>query len=504
MRADLRETLAYCTNLPSLPSVAIRVLEIGRQPDVSPDDLVELLGQDPALATRVLRVSNSPLYALQNRCRNLQQAVLALGLNATLTLALSFSLGDSMRQAGEHSEAIDRVWRRALIAGTAARILAQMLRVPRREDLFLAAMLQDLGVLALNAALPDTYPSLIARAATHDDLVLIEREALATDHGEVGTWLMERWGFPEPLVMAPTAAHEPQSVTALEEQRQFLSVVAISGRLADLFVSSRREMDTAVVAGFARQWLGVEADMLRAALDDVTEALPLVEQVFEARLISPEQAAAVLDQARELLAMRNLKLLQQAAEQQRRVTEMERSSQRWREKATRDALTGLHNRLFFDEHLEREIAVAAQEGQPLVLGFLDLDHFKEVNDAYGHDTGDVVLTTVGQTLRRHTRDSDLVVRYGGEEFIVLLPCTRLATAQGIFERLRRAIAAVEYTSPDNAVFRVTASIGIAAFMDEGHTEITQFDLVRRADRALYTAKQCGRNRVECADARVTI
>ncbi|MCP1676537.1 diguanylate cyclase (GGDEF)-like protein [Natronocella acetinitrilica] len=501
MQLELKDMLGYCSTLPSMPGIALQVLELGKDPDVNPRRLADLIGNDPALASRILRVSNSPLYGQHRKSDNLQQAVMALGLNATMSLALSFSLVDTLRSSGAHAEALNRTWRRALIAGATTRVLAEALRMPRQEELFLAAMLQDIGILALNAALPDQYPDLLASSTTHDDLLALERETLATDHGQAGAWLMNHWSLPELLVCAATGSHDPDAESVPDAHRDFLRVVAVASRIADLFVGgSRRQADAAEVVQAADRWLGMERDLLEQVLADVADSLPEVERVFETQLAKPQQVAAVMEQARELLTMRNLQLIQQAAEHQRRVKEMERNSRRWQEEASRDALTGLYNRRFFDERLEREFAFASEQGLPLVLGFMDLDHFKAVNDEYGHETGDKVLMSVAETLREHTRDGDLVVRYGGEEFVILLPDTSLHTGLRIFERLRRAIEGVEYASPDGRSLHITVSIGIAAHMDAMASEQSQVDLVRQADKALYTAKKLGRNRVESAVA----
>ena len=494
MRSELRELLGFCTNLPSMPSVAVQVLELGQDPEVDPGALVTIVSRDPALASRILRISNSPLYALARRCDNLRQAVLALGVNAAMSLALSFSLADTLRHRGAHAEAMERTWRRALIAATASHCLGEMVRMPRREELFLAAMLQDLGILALDAAMPDTYSRLLAQSQSHDELLDIEREALGTDHGEAGTWLMQRWDLPAPLALAATAAHDPTAAEVAPDLQRFMCVIALAGRVADLYISCRRQSDALELLELTERWLELGNEHLQEVLDQVGGSLPEIERAFDTRLASASQIAAVMDQARELLTMRNLQLIQQAAEHQRRMSDMERSSRRWREEATRDSLTGLYNRRFFDERLQREFGFASEQGLPLVLGFMDLDHFKDVNDRHGHEMGDAVLEQIGRTLREHTRDGDLVVRYGGEEFIVLLPGAGLEAAKPIFERLRAAIEAVEYQTRDDATLRVTVSIGLAARTDA----MSPLDLVRQADRALYSAKQSGRNRVECA------
>jgi len=156
--------------------------------------------------------------------------------------------------------------------------------------------------------------------------------------------------------------------------------------------------------------------------------------------------------------------------------------------ATTDPLTGVYNRLKFDEEMLKEIARAQRYAVPLALTLYDVDHFKEVNDVYGHQTGDRVLTGLSAIVARGIRQSDLLARWGGEEFVILLPGTDAVRAGIVADKLRETIS---QTSFDEAG-TITCSFGVANYV-EGDTAAT---LVARADNALYRAKMNGRNRVE--------
>ena len=163
-------------------------------------------------------------------------------------------------------------------------------------------------------------------------------------------------------------------------------------------------------------------------------------------------------------------------------------------RAATDGLTGLPNKRAVTDALKRTFAQAAMTRAPLALLLLDLDHFKQVNDQYGHAAGDQVLASVGAALRSVVRDQDFAGRNGGEEFAVLLPETEIDAALGIAERVRATIA--EITVPGTDV-PVTVSVGVAGFPDHGSTLER---LEQLADAALYVAKRQGRNRVELASA----
>jgi len=157
-----------------------------------------------------------------------------------------------------------------------------------------------------------------------------------------------------------------------------------------------------------------------------------------------------------------------------------------------DALTGLFNYRYFSELLEQEVERAQRSGLPVALVMADLDHFKGVNDRYGHEVGNRVLQQVADILRSGVRRIDAVCRYGGEELALVLPGTQLPRAQRVAERLRREIAHTVVPLEGQKV-GVTASFGVAVFPASGVVDAVA--LVRQADEALYRAKTEGRNRV---------
>ena len=495
MTPEIREALQYCPNLPSPPGIAIRIVELGRDPNVDLTALSRFLARDPALASRVLRASNSALYAQRRRSDNLRQALVVIGLNATMTVALSFSLAEALTDGPNGAHVTQMVWRRALISASAARLLGAHLNMRDLEELFLAGLLQDLGILALDAAMPEVYRPLVTSARDHDDLLEKERAAFDSDHGEAGEWLMNNWGLPQRMAKVASGVHDPDSVKISGDDVLFVKCVAVAGQVADLFLGEDREAGTERVAEGAARLLGINQEALEPLLNEVAEVLPEVAALYDTEIISARKAAGVIDQAREILAARNLHLIQEVSEQHRKVQEMERTTKQLRETASRDALTGLLNRRRFDEVLETEFIMATESGWPLTIGFIDLDHFKAVNDTYGHQVGDAVLSRVASVLSEHLRERDFIMRYGGEEFVALLPGTGLKQAEQVFERLRAAVAQEVHEGPAGVRFRATVSIGLATHMDGARRAASAVDLVRGADRALYDAKRSGRNTI---------
>ena len=160
--------------------------------------------------------------------------------------------------------------------------------------------------------------------------------------------------------------------------------------------------------------------------------------------------------------------------------------------ATRDPLTSLYNRRYFEDEVNKQIVKAKSQNQPFSVLMLDADFFKKVNDTYGHKTGDKVLIELAAKAERALRDKDIVARYGGEEFIIFLPEINALQAQKVADRLRQSISTIVVYSDDNQEVRFTVSVGVSS-SDVADSVDT---LIKTADEALYRAKQNGRNRVE--------
>ena len=175
---------------------------------------------------------------------------------------------------------------------------------------------------------------------------------------------------------------------------------------------------------------------------------------------------------------------------------LERARSRVQELAMADPLTGLGNRRRFVAAAKRELDLAARYRQPLAIMLLDVDHFKLINDSHGHHVGDLVLVEVGRRCQQTVRTSDLLARWGGEEFIVLLPNTPVEQAQQLAERMRQAVSATAQAQVRERAVLVTVSVGVAGTSVGQPARLD--DLIRLADLELYKAKHAGRDRVSMA------
>ncbi|MBP5074307.1 diguanylate cyclase [Pseudomonas chlororaphis] len=249
--------------------------------------------------------------------------------------------------------------------------------------------------------------------------------------------------------------------------------------------SAAREMDSQI----REQVDGLQNSVQEAAdLDDLKQVL---ESHLEGLLGTMDHHQKQRDEREKEVAAR----LQSLAE---RVSSMEQEAQGYREhleeqrqKALIDPLTGLPNRAAWSERLEHEVAQWQQHGNTLLLAMLDLDHFKSINDNYGHLAGDKVLKIIAGVLRKRLRGNDFIARFGGEEFVLLMPDTTLTIGARLAETLRAAIEACPFHFKGERV-TITMSIGMSAFKPGERSDL----VLKRADQALYRAKEAGRNRVE--------
>ncbi|MCX6564181.1 MAG: GGDEF domain-containing protein [Candidatus Aminicenantes bacterium] len=184
-------------------------------------------------------------------------------------------------------------------------------------------------------------------------------------------------------------------------------------------------------------------------------------------------------------------LIQTQDQLRARIAEIESLQEILRDEAIRDALTGLYNRRYLNETMGRELARAGRSGSPVSLVMLDIDHFKKLNDTHGHEAGDLVLITLGNLLSAGTRKSDICCRFGGEEFVVILPDAAIGVAIRRAENWCQTFASQEIAFGEERL-QATFSGGISSFPEDGETAE---EVLRKADEALYRAKAEGRNRL---------
>jgi diguanylate cyclase (GGDEF)-like protein len=491
LNPELEAHLRRSVNFPSPPGVATHIIELAQDPEIEMGKVAKALSMDSALSSKVLRIANSPLYAQRRKSENLRQALVVLGLNATLTLALSFSLVKSLRGAKPNGLNYKFYWRRALLAATAARALGDAMRQTLAEEIFLAALLQDVGMLALDQAASDLYRNAEQLQRDHAALAEHEKKRLHADHAQVGGWLMRTWNLPERLCHAIENSHQLELSCSAHPAGVFDRCVALSGPVADLFLLDPEQRQFAETALCAERSLGLDRMAFGQVLGTIGSMIPETEAIFESELLSKQHPDLILEQAREVLMLRSLHALREI-NTLRSNAEAPSSSLELEEETRRDALTGVYNRSYLEQFLAREFDNSTRHKWPLSVAYVDLDNFKQLNDSFGHQAGDRVLQATARILRGNTRETDLIARLDGEEFVVVLPATDAETAHAICERIVMAFRNTGHVVGSHHA-KVTVSVGCATH--GGQIQFSNYnDFVKAADQALYTAKSRGRNR----------
>ncbi len=482
----LKEQLSRCCDLPTLPAAAARILDLAQDPVATMGQVADAVGMDPALATKLLRIANSPLYGQRRQSSNLRQAVMLLGLNATLMLALSFSLYSSMQNGQKQAFDYTRFWRRSLLASIAARILAAETNEVSPEDAFLAALLQDIGMAVLDKTFTDFYPTTTESRNDHDGLLPHEVAKLGHDHASVGAWLLDRWNFPAHLVAAVSTSHQLGSDTSLSDVTTLADCIALSGPIADGFMAADGQSTE------AEQSKPSLSDSFEAVLDATAAEIPAIEELFNMTLIDGQCNDGLLSHAKEVTLIRGLHTTQHIESSLNRLKDAEERASKLEEATRRDHLTGVWNRSHFDTTLKDEFRHSRKNGWPLSVLFIDLDKFKDINDRFGHTVGDQVLSFAADILKSNIRSQDSVFRFGGEEFVLLLPGGDAKAARVTGARIVAAFRNNRYALKAEVTISLSASVGMATQGDQ-HDYETATALLNAADMAMYRAKKNGGN-----------
>jgi diguanylate cyclase len=249
--------------------------------------------------------------------------------------------------------------------------------------------------------------------------------------------------------------------------------------------SAARQMDTQI----REQVDGLQSSMQEAA--DLEDLKHVLENHLEGLLGTMDQHQKQRDEREQEVAARLHSLAERVAHMEREAQGYREHLEEQRQKALVDPLTGLPNRAAWSERLDHEVKQWQQHGNTLLLAMLDLDHFKRINDNYGHLAGDKVLKIIANVLRKRLRGTDFIARFGGEEFVLLMPSTVPAAGLKLLESLRASIEACPFHFKGEPV-TITVSVGMSAFRPGEHSD----QVLKRADQALYRAKNAGRNRVE--------
>ena len=425
MNAELLQKFRDCPNLPSLPAVAMQVLELTRKADVDLTEIARVITKDPAISSRILKTVNSSFYARSQNVGTISNAMVIMGLQSVKTLVLGFSLVSNLSKEKDTPTGFKHLkyWKRSITAATAVRVLGAKLRVVQQEEVFLIALLMDIGVLIMDQVLGQQYGAVIATVPSHELQSAAEQLGLELDHAQVGGWIAEQWKLP-PILQSTIAHHHDPSAVADPALRKLTELVCLAGRCADVFVDEQPMPaigDVRHRMAALHEWTEADCD---AILTEIGSRTKEVATLFDINIGPQASYDATLKRASETLVEITL-------QSQMQVSQLSQQNLQLKRAASTDALTGLVNRGQLDAVLADRFNTAVARREFLSLLMLDVDKFKLVNDEHGHPAGDAVLRELGRILRAVVGERGTAARYGGEEMCLVLPGTHRPAAAAL-------------------------------------------------------------------------
>jgi diguanylate cyclase (GGDEF)-like protein len=477
---------------PPLSVVALQIVREALKPDASPAELARFAEQDPAFALRVVSMVNSAAFGFQRRVTDVRQATALIGVRGLRTLGLSIAISDLVPPGPDGQVLLANSLRRAVTAQLVARKLGHR----EVDEFFTVGLFLEVGLLS-KARENLQHAAQVARLPSADRVVF-ERAAGEVDHAARGANLAKTFQLPAEIAEAVASHHDAEMPSST------LSRVAWAAeRVAAIWEggdvpSQQAEAARALVALGLRDHDVVEVlQKLPVLVMDGAKAFDrdvAAQQGVDQLMLDVSRSLIEMNQSYESMVRRLEHLV---AEKQALAEKLEQANAELARLASTDALTGLPNKRSLETAITRDLARADRDKTWLSLVVVDVDHFKKFNDTYGHATGDLVLQAVGKSLARFVRAGDLAGRYGGEEFVLVLPGSNPIGARIAAERVRKALEEVAIDT-EHGVLRVTASFGAASICGPGCGN-KRNELFARADAALYEAKRTGRNRVVVSD-----
>ena len=493
LRTALRERIDGFRTLGVQPGVALQLIELGRDPEAELEDYAGILAVSRSLSARFLALANSSWFAPRQPVATLKRAVAMIGLKHVRMLAISYCLEGLHNALTLDPEDAHAYWEAGLCRAIAARELSSVLDSDRADEAFAAALLQDMAVAVMAELNADYIPRLRNTETSVTEQMIYEVQRFGMDHAEAGGAIARALGLPEAYQRA-IAGHHGRAVGADRTdadmiQRVSRTVAWLPHDMRCWTSCDAGRFDELLAEQFPGRWADAETFMGHVQADfaelsdqlsgDASEPTVLRQLCQQAAL---EAAANVSELVGEAHA---------AARQHERLSgifdnvvgEQLEAAHR----AEHDPLTGLLNREGFERRVNDLMAHAPATKVPLALAFFDCDRFKATNDQYGHDAGDALLRGVVSRIRANVRDSDLICRWGGDEFVILF--LGLSEDNSI-EIAQRALASIMRDPVAWQTTELPASVsGGLVWADTIGPEFEVGDLVSQADANLYVAKR---------------
>jgi diguanylate cyclase (GGDEF)-like protein len=488
MNTELLEEVLACPNLPSLPAIAVRVIELTSDPDVSLDELAALIQTDQAMAARILRTVNSSFYGLRERCTTIRKALVMLGLSPVKSLVLGFSLVNCIGAEKEPRFDYVAYWRRGLYTAAAAKAVADTARLRSADECFLSGLLQDIGMIALYRTLGDRYIEILAAAqGDHRKLVKQELAALEAQHPDIGAVLAGRWRLPEELTI-PIKYHE-RPTAAPNEHHEIVRAVAVGNLAHDALTDEDPLAPMRRYYERCEQWFGLSESQADEAFKRFAEGTKELSDLFNLD-------TGPAKDPEELLQLADTNLIKLAEAEPRPSAGVDSLDTLLVGEGLNDPLTGLLSAKGFEGALSTTFSAVRAAGHSLTIAQIVIDGLKPVQEHAGVLASDAVLIRAVAFLQKHFEPiGGIVCRVGSSILSVILPRVAEPHALGVADQFRVQFDASTRDflgKIDAGQLAVRLSIGVATAAPGGDSPLSTPDkLVGAATRAVQAARTAG-------------
>lgn len=447
------EKVFACPNLPTLPAVAMKVLELTNKPDVQLKEVASVIENDQAIATKVLRTINSSFYGLSRRCGSIQQALALLGLQTVKGLVLGFSLARSLDGGGEKEVSFDFLtyWRRCMYCAAAARHIAVVTRRCDPDEAFVASLVQDIGMVAMWRAFGDRYLQTVDSAGKdHRRLVNLERKALELDHAAVAGEMTMRWRFPEQIVESVRFHHNSQAASM--EATQLARTVELAGMASSIILGESNKPDDAVnrFRAAANEWFDIKNNMPLSMLQIFSDKAQELARMFGLNVGETPDIERILAEAEKIRTEQSLPAMN--------VDDLLAAEA----KEACDSVTGLPDKTVFVRDIDAAFGQLSESATGTGIGVIIalLDDAKAINAKTTPSGGDTALRHVADLVTEAVGRFGRTYRFVGAGIVALLPKSDLEqlcrVAESARKRVGESVVRIEHEASN-----VTVSCGVA-------------------------------------------
>jgi diguanylate cyclase (GGDEF)-like protein len=492
MALDLSPFVENIARLPSIPVFVTKIVAMTKTGDIDMQSIAELITNDPALTVKILQFANSPLYGNDHKIENLRRAIVRLGLNTTVNLALSFSLASDIGAEGNSGLHYPLFWRRALLSASAALELGRLTGERALEELFLAALLQDIGMIAIDRLYPDFYVDLGSDQIFHQRVREYEIDRMGGDHAEAGAWLCKHWGLVDRTTLAVEKSHRPTTFVKGDKDGMFLRCVAVSGVAADYMIFGETADAHNQLLIQCQRILELPASKVDDIIECMREHVPEMETLFDTPLTESPSQYALLEDANAALSEMNIKVLRSNKELQSQLKTTV-SIPKLSKEERYDPTTGVYSRKFADSYLPDVFNLAERSERSISFMLFEMHNIKDIRKRLSKDEVIEFVATLAKVLEKTVRGDDLVARYSEEVFLLVLTGANDEQAGMVCQRIFTAVSDLEVDSKKGLVI-IEPCIGAAT-----HGDICKFrgyeETLDAAIAALHSAKLQRKERI---------